>query len=270
MKNIILRILTLAVAETWFACAGMAQANQMPLVKDSILNPVLKKDAAKILSFDKIVAQIGTLTEDDKPVDVTFVFTNVSNENIHIERVSTTCGCTLADFTIGIIKPGGKGSIKLTYNPFNHPGTIDTNAFVYLLGKGKQPLVKLTILGMVVPGQDAWARYPYTLCKLRMKRRGIEFNEVKSGSLPSERILCGNSGKVSLKPKAILMPPFASFHSEPEIIEPGEEADLVITLDESKIPAAKGKNFSFPVILDNIGNCRPSDRTIEVKVKRIE
>ena len=67
-----------------------------------------------------------------------------------------------------------------------------------------------------------------------------------------------------------MLPSFASFHSEPEVIEPGEEADLVITIDESKIPKVKGHSFSFPIVLDNVGAGKPSDRTIIVKVKRIE
>lgn len=255
---------------TWFTCAIMAQVNFSPAENDSILNPALKKDADKILSFDKTVVKIGTITEDDKPVNVCFKFTNVWNDKICIEKISTTCGCTLAEFTVGWVKPGEKGDIKLTYNPFNHPGTVDTNAFVYLLGLGKQPVAKLTLLGMVTPGKDAWSRFPYALGKLRMKRKSVEFSELQKGQSPSERILCGNSGILPLKPVALMLPSFASFHSEPEVIEPGEEADLVIMIDESKIPEVKGNNFSFPIVIDNVGAGKPSDRTIMVKVKRIE
>lgn len=254
----------------WFTCAMMAQVNFNSAENDSILNPALKKDADKILSFDKTVVKIGTITEDDKPVNVCFNFTNVWNDKICIERVSTTCGCTLADFTVGWIKPGEKGEIKLTYNPFNHPGTIDTNAFVYLLGLGKLPVAKLTLLGMVMPEKDAWARFPYVMGELRMKRKYVEFNELKTGQAPSERILCGNSGTVPLKPTALMLPSFASFYSEPEVIDPGCEADLVITIDESKIPEVKGNDFSFPIILENVGIGKPSDRTIMVKVKKLE
>lgn len=254
----------------WFTCAMMAQVNFNSAENDSILNPALKKDADKILSFDKTVVKIGTITEDDKPVNVCFNFTNVWNDKICIERVSTTCGCTLADFTFGWIKPGEKGEIKLTYNPFNHPGTIDTNAFVYLLGLGKLPVAKLTLLGMVMPEKDAWARFPYVMGELRMKRKYVEFNELKTGQAPSERILCGNSGTVPLKPTALMLPSFASFYSEPEVIDPGCEADLVITIDESKIPEVKGNDFSFPIILENVGIGKPSDRTIMVKVKKLE
>ena len=270
MKNIIQKILISFLVGIGFTCAVTAQVNFNPADSDSILNPMLKKDAENILLFEKTVVKIGTITEDDRPVDVSFKFTNVSNDKICIERISTTCGCTLAEFTVGWVKPGEKGEIKLTYNPFNHPGTIDTNAFVYLLGMGIQPVAKLTLLGMVTPGKDAWARFPYAMGKLRMKRKGVEFSELKTGQSPSERILCGNSGTLPLKPVALMLPSFASFHSEPEVIEPGEEADLVITIDESKIPKVKGPSFSFPIVLDNVGAGKPSDRTIIVKVKRIE
>ncbi len=269
MNNIIQKILILYLIGIWFACAS-AQVNYMPVTNDSILNPLLNKDAEKILSFDKTVVEIGTITEDDKPVNINFTFTNIGKEDIRIKRVSTTCGCTLAEFTTDAIKSGEIGEIVLTYNPFNHPGTIDTNAFVYLLDSGRQPVAKLTLLGMVIPGKDAWTRFPYALGKLRMKRKNVEFNELQSGQSPSERILCGNSATYPLKPVAIMLPSFASFHSEPEVIEPGNEADLVITVDESKVPKEKGNDFSFPIILEGIGTGKPSDRTIIVKVKRIE
>lgn len=270
MKNIIQKIFVLWSFATLFTCVIIAQVNLVPTEVDSIFNPVLNKDADKILSFERNVVEIGNLTEDSKPVDVNFKFTNICNESICIERISTTCGCTLAEFTIGHIKPGENGEIKLIYNPFNHPGTIDTNAFVYLLGYGKQPVAKLTLLGMVLPGKDVWGRFPYALGNLRMKRNCVEFNDLRAGQSPSERILCGNSGTVSLKPTALMLPSFVSFYSEPEVIDPGCEADLVITIDESKIPKVKGNDFSFPIILENVGIGKPSDRTIMVKVKKLE
>ena len=43
-------------------------------------------------------------------------------------------------------------------------------------------------------------------------------------SVASERILCGNSGKQSLRLSAAVIPEFATFRTEPEVISPGSEA----------------------------------------------
>jgi len=82
--------------------------------------------------------------------------------------------------------------IGLTYNPNNHPGTIDANAFVYLSLSDEKPVARLTLRGNVLPGADEWARYPYIMGKLRLKQNRMEFKI--SGKRLSERILCGNSG----------------------------------------------------------------------------
>lgn len=93
---------------------------------DTLINPPLMKQGEQILRFDKTVLNIGTMTEDDAPKIYHFTYTNVSDKTINLTHVRTTCGCTVADVHTGEILPGESGVIALTYNPKNHPGTIDT------------------------------------------------------------------------------------------------------------------------------------------------
>lgn len=259
-------------------CAGIGQSRAIkaqdvrfrPQEKiDSLINPPLAKQAEQMLRFDKTVLNIGTLTEDDAPQTYRFMCTNVSKESVTITRVRTTCGCAVADVRTGEILPGETRTIALTYHPKNHPGTIDTNAFVYLSGSDKTPVARLTLIGNVTPGADEWARYPYVMGKLRLKQNQLEFREVAAGKRPSERILCGNSGDKPLRLSALVIPGFATFRTEPEVIQPGSEADIVVTVDASLIPAGKGKSFDFPIILEGI-DARPSDRTLNIKVNCIK
>ena len=88
-----------------------------------------------------------------------------------------------------------------------------------------------------------------------------------SGKRPSERILCGNSGNQSLRLSAAeSIPEFATFRTEPEVISPGSEADVVITIDASLIPVEKGRSFTFPIIIEGVeaATVRPN---IEYKSK---
>ena len=232
---------------------------------DTLINPPLMKQGEQILRFDKTVLNIGTMTEDDAPKIYHFTYTNVSDKTINLTHVRTTCGCTVADVHTGEILPGESGVIALTYNPKNHPGTIDTNAFVYLSLSDKMPVARLTLTGNVLPGADEWARYPYAMGRLRLKQNRMEFQEVMPGKRPSERILCGNSGDKPLRLSALIIPKFATFRTEPEVIQPGSEADIVVTIDASLIPAGKEKTFTFPIIIEGV-DARPSDRTLNIKV----
>lgn len=231
------------------------------------VNPALAENSGQILRFDSTVCRIGTLTEDDNPREVVFAFTNVSGRPVLITRVRTTCGCTSAGADTERVLPGCKGKVILKYVPRNHPGTIDTNAFVYIEGMEEKPVARLTLLGNVLPGKDVWSRFRYAIGNLRLKRKTVEFSDIRPGMRPEERIWCGNSGDLPLKLNAVIVPEFASFRTEPEVIEPGEEADIVITLDVSRIPESRGTKFSFPVVVEGVAG-RPSDRTLTVKVER--
>lgn len=241
-----------------------------PQIKaDSLINPPLMKQAEKILRFDKTVLNIGTLTEDDTPKTYRFTFTNVSDSTINLARVRTTCGCAVAEVRTGNILPGETREIKLTYHPKNHPGTIDADAYVYLSSSDKTPVARLTLTGNVLPGADEWARYPYVMGRLRLKQNRMEFREVAPGKRPSERILCGNSGDKPLRLSASGIPKFAAFRTEPEVIPPGSEADMVVTIDSSQIPADQGNTFTFAITIEGIEG-KPADRTLNIKVNRIK
>lgn len=236
---------------------------------DSLINPPLMKQAEKILRFDKTVLNIGTLTEDDAPQTYRFTCTNVSDSTINLAHVRTTCGCAVAEVRTGNILPGEKREVALTYHPKNHPGTIDADAFVYLSSSKRTPVARLTLTGNVLPGADEWARYPYAIGKLRLKQHRMEFREVGAGKRPSERILCGNSGDNPLRLSASAIPQFAVFRTEPEVILPGSEADIVVTIDSSQIPADRGSSFTFTITIEGLEG-EPADRTLNIKVNRIK
>lgn len=233
---------------------------------DSLLNPPLLQDAETILCFDEKVQSVGTLTEDDEPVVRKFVCTNVSNRSVELMRVKTTCSCMTADYVKGIIPPGGQLEIALTYYPKNHPGTVDSNAFVYLSQSPETPVARLTLLGNVMPGADEWERYPYFMGKLRLKQKQLTI-DVEDGETSTGRILCANSGDKPLRLSALMIPEFASFHTEPEVIHPGSEADLVISIRKSMLPAGGQDSRTFPIIVEGVGG-RPSDRTLNITVKQ--
>ena len=167
------------------------------------------------------------------------------------------------------MKPGDTCQVQITFTPNRYPGTINTGAFLYLKEIEGQPAVKLALTGRVLPGADVWARYPHKMGALRLKQAKASITEVKPGTQPSARILCGNSGDKPLRISSLLLPPYARLTTEPEVIEPGDEADLVITILADKIPATMPETFTFPVILEGL-DARPSDRTIQVSVSRIK
>lgn len=259
----------LTILSALMCCPGLLMAQGAhPLTRqeiDSLLNPSLLKGADKLLEFERTVINLGEMTEDDAPVTVKFAFRNTGTQPVVITKIHTDCGCTAAQTDKLQIQPGEKGSISVTYTPKNHPGTIDANTFVYSSLSDKQPLAKLVLLGNVQPGGDEWSRYPYAMGKLRLKQNKVTFRIAAGGNgRQTERILCGNSGTTDLKLSVMNLPRYATFKTEPEVIKPGQEADIVISIDASKM-TGKTKSFKAPLILDGVTG-RPSDRTLTLEV----
>ena len=218
--------------------------------------PVTVNAQKELLKFEHPLIDAGTMTEDDAPRTFTFVGRNVSKKVLHISQVRTTCGCTRSFVKGDVMQPGDTCQVQITFTPNRYPGTINTGAFLYLKEIEGQPAVKLALTGRVLPGADVWARYPHKMGALRLKQAKAS-------------ILCGNSGDKPLRISSLLLPPYARLTTEPEVIEPGDEADLVITILADKIPATMPETFTFPVILEGL-DARPSDRTIQVSVSRIK
>lgn len=233
---------------------------------DTLVNPPLLEGSETILRFDSCRKYIGTLAEDDAPRTYRFPFRNISGTEVRITRVTTSCGCTAATFDRKPLAPGTESVIAVTYNPKNHPGTVDAQTFVYTTASGSRPVARLTLLGNVV-STDEWDYLPYSAGSLRMKRKKVVFSEVTSSTQPSERILCANTGQTPLKLEVKMLPPYASFHTEPGILSPGEEGDIVITVDGGKLPANGGKDLHFSFFIEGV-DVNPADSMVEVTIKR--
>ena len=82
--------------------------------------------------------------------------------------------------------------------------------------------------------------YPYKMGKLRLKTKPDGIPGGKCGKASFRTNPCGNSGKQSLRLSVAVIPEFATFRTEPEVISPGSEADVVITIDASTDSCGKG------------------------------
>ncbi len=80
------------------------------------------------------------------PATYIFVFRNTGKEPLVISNATASCGCTVPEYTKEPVKPGGKGSIKVTYNAAGLGNFVKT---VTVSSNAKKPTVTLTINGEV-------------------------------------------------------------------------------------------------------------------------
>lgn len=82
-----------------------------------------KGPEAKI-EFDSVEYNFGKVPECGKKVEYTFEFTNTGTIPLLITRVATTCKCIDHKFSKKPVPPGGKGEIKVTFNPKKQKGVF--------------------------------------------------------------------------------------------------------------------------------------------------
>lgn len=229
---------------------------------DSLVNPSLWEKAQTVIRFDSLSRNVGMMSETDSPRTLHFVFHNISASALRLARVRTSCGCTEAGFSTQPVQPGGKGEIALTFHPKNMPGTVDTQAFVYTDASDRHPVARLSLTGYVNEADPRWRHLPLAMGALRVRYRMLQIEGVTPLTRRTERFLCGNSGNKPLRISSKVIPPFVSLYCEPTVIQPGEEAELVITVDGSKLPVVrKGQKIRTSLLLEGV-DARPSQRTI--------
>ncbi len=68
------------------------------------------------IKFDTLRCNLGVFPEGDAVRKCSFKFTNTGTAPLIINQAFASCGCTVPSFTKDPIKPGGTGSIDVTYD----------------------------------------------------------------------------------------------------------------------------------------------------------
>lgn len=145
MKHL-LYILILAAMSFASMHEAAAQIKLVPKEKlDSIANPVLSPEAG-YLKFDKTVLTLPTMSEQDPPARMSFLMTNVSDKELRLTSLSTSCSCVTARSDRQTLKPGESATIKVTYYPEGHLGTFTHRVNIFTGGyKEPSALLKVNI-----------------------------------------------------------------------------------------------------------------------------
>ena len=73
------------------------------------------------IKFDTDMHDFGEVVEGEK-VSYTFKFTNTGKGPLLITGISTSCGCTVGEYTKDTIKPGAQGDVAVSFDSWKHVG----------------------------------------------------------------------------------------------------------------------------------------------------
>ncbi|MFO7616909.1 MAG: DUF1573 domain-containing protein [Bacteroidales bacterium] len=147
----VLLVLVVALA----SCNSGGQQSDREVSTDLINNPVTASGKGKtgdlpVMTFENTRYDFGIVIQGEK-VEHTFTFTNTGGSDLVISQASSTCGCTVGNFSKEPIRPGEKGTVDVMFNSAGRSGAESKS--VSLLTNAQPNTVKLEITAEVmIPG----------------------------------------------------------------------------------------------------------------------
>lgn len=109
-------------------CHSGSDNKQGSVSPSLVTNPISankKGDAGNLpqIKFETTKHDFSMMVQGEK-LEYTFKFTNTGGSDLIISSASSTCGCTIADWTKSPVKPGEQGRINVVFNSAGKSGTI--------------------------------------------------------------------------------------------------------------------------------------------------
>ncbi len=183
------------------------------------------------INFDKKVYDFGDIPWK-VPVTAEFTLTNTGDKPLVITRVSTSCGCTVADWSKKPIMPGETGMIKSTFDA-KALGRFHKSVGVYC-NADNQPIY-LTIQGRVSRDVRNYDSYPFVIGNVRIDKDELDFMEISRSAFPVQEIKVVNTGDKVYEPVLMHLPPYLKAKAVPEQLRKHQAGVIQVTLDPSKL-----------------------------------
>lgn len=162
-----------------------------------------------------------------------FVFTNEGNEDLVIEKVRASCGCTAADPGKDVLKPGESTSVKVQYNSAVQ-SFGQHKKYVYLFSNDpEKPQYRVSFTANVVTKRKMDKEEPKTP-SLILDKKEHDFGTVPEGRVVDFTVKLKNTGEQTILIEEIKSSCgcAAAMLSNKEL-EPGQEGTLQIEFDSS-------------------------------------
>ncbi len=112
---------------------------------------------APMLSVAPPSYDFGNIPKNGGKISTVFILKNTGKESVEIQRVSTSCGCTVAEMDQSPIPAGGERTLTVIYDPMTHPdefGLIQRAVYIQNSDSNFPELI-IDITGNVVVSAEA-------------------------------------------------------------------------------------------------------------------
>lgn len=167
------------------------------------------------------------------PISVKYTLRNNGPKTVTIKKIETSCGCTTAKVRHKNVGSGKDLVLTATYDAklLGH-----FNKQVWIYEEGQADPIELTLKGVVVTSiKDYSNSYPYQLGQIRSTSDEVEFDNVKSGAMPSTSFDILNTTGETIEPTIMHLPEYLRAEITPARIAPDQKATVSLILLSNKI-----------------------------------
>ena len=184
-------------------------------------------------TFDKMTHEFGVVLWKH-PATATFQIKNDGDKPLVISNVTTSCGCTVADWTKEPIAPGATGVVTSTFDA-KALGHFYKDIGVYCNASARP--IYLMLGGEVSADPKNYTlTHPYEIGAIRLNKAAIEFDDTNKGDKPTMEILVANTTSDVYTPVLMHLPPYLEAVAVPERIGKKATGKIKVTLDTDKLP----------------------------------
>ena len=123
--------------------------NSLLIIMFLVISQLMMAQSKPVMRFEKKEYDLGTLkfTSESKKVKLKYMFKNTGNAPLIINRVQTSCGCTISEWTKKPVPSGAKGHVYAILDLKGKIGLIRKTLFVY--SNASNEVIQLYIKGII-------------------------------------------------------------------------------------------------------------------------
>lgn len=225
---------------------------------DALVNPTLSEVAAGAIIAEPATRNMGEVADTER-VNALFTLRNNTTEAIEITAIRSSCSCLKVVTPITRIEAEESITLRAEFNPAGRNGSFSIPILLYTPLDATKPTLRLVVEGTVT-ATDEWSHLPHSMGLLRLSRKSVTFDS----DTRTERIAVANAGDTPLRISAKPTTEGITLRTEPEVLQPNEEGDIVITY----LPNTEPKHdIETAIIVEGCGAARPSERMIKITIK---
>lgn len=168
-----------------------------------------------------------------RPISVTYTITNTGDKPLVMSNVTTSCSCTIADWTKTPIVPGEKGFVKATFDS-ESLGRFDKEVCIY--SNANPNLVYLSFEGEVVREVNDFSKtHPYHIGTIAVDKTSFDFPDTKKGDKLTTTLDIVNMSDRPYEPIIMHLPSFITMKRSSDMLLKGQRGILQFTIDTKLI-----------------------------------